>query len=136
MISFDEAKTIMKRLAQDDSSEGESFLVTIMNNGYKEVLADLRRTVTEKTATANLVASQRDYQMPPDLVRITNVVLIDSTTRYPIMEEPSKRWWTLKTQNEVTGLPRQYHYRPNIGVGGGVMELEPKPSSSDYDIGS
>ncbi len=131
MISWDDSLTISQTLAQDNSATAVSFLNMMMNVGYKEVLTALGRQVVEQQATSTLVVTQRNYQVPPDCNRPKTLVLISGTNRYEITEEPSDRAWELRRQNSANGRPIKYHFRPRFGVGGGILELDPIPSTAN-----
>lgn len=132
MIIWDDALTISQRLGQTADSEAITFLNMMMNVGYKDVLQTLGRQVTEQQARTTLVAEQRNYQVPPDCLFPKTVVLIDGNTQYPLTEEPSDEYWTLFTQNNSVGRPERFHFRPRFGIGGGIIQLDPIPSSDEY----
>lgn len=134
MISWDNALTISQKLAQDSSADAQTFLNMMMNIGYKEVLVELGRQVTELQATTDCVASQRNYQAPPDCNWVKTMVLIDGNTRTPILPIDSDLQWEVLRSNPQTGKPTNFHFRPRFGIGGGIIELNPIPSSSNYDI--
>lgn len=136
MLVWDDARTYMRREAQIGTSdtEGVTFLNMMANQGYKIVLAVLGRQLTEKVKTATSVASQRGYQMPPDCAWVKNVSVLVGTTKYPIQEVQSEQAWDAYTQNDYTGIPQRFFYRPRFGIGGGVLELDPIPGASTYTI--
>lgn len=134
MITWDNAQTISQRLAQDTSSAGVTFLNLMMNIGYKDILNVFGRQQTEIEAHTDLDAGQRAYQVPIDCAWPKTVTLLDGTTRYNVTEEPSDRMWDYLTQNQIQGRSEKFHFKPRFGIGGGVIELEPIPSSSDYNL--
>lgn len=130
MLIWDDAKTTSQRLAQDTSTDGVAFLDLMMNVGYKDVLETLGRQVTEKQMRTTLVVDQRNYQVPPDTIRPTQLKIIDGTTIEPVYEEPSETKWSYITSGNTGGKPCRWHYRPRFGVGGGLLQLDPIPSSA------
>ncbi|UOF78694.1 hypothetical protein [Caudoviricetes sp.] len=130
ILIWDDARTTSQRLAQDTSTDGVAFLDLMMNVGYKEVLEVFGTQLTEKQMRTTLVVSQRNYQVPPDLIRPTQLKLIDGTTITPIIEEPSEQRWSLRTSGNIKGKSSMWHYRPRFGVGGGLLQLDPIPSST------
>lgn len=134
MISWDDAQTISQKLAQDSSASAITFLNMMMNVGYKDILVKLARQVTEQQATASTVVAQRNYQVPPDCNIIKTIVLIDGSTRTNVMEEPSDRYWEARRYSDIQGKPTRFHFRPRFGVGGGIIQLDPIPSSADYQL--
>ena len=75
MTNWDDALQNCKDLANDTSSASLTFFKRFLNAGYKLMLADLNRPVTERTATAVTVASQQSYQLPPDFLFIKTITL-------------------------------------------------------------
>ncbi len=134
MIIWDKARTTMQRLAQDTSSDGLEFLESMANVGYKQILADFGRQQTEIESTINLVGEQRGIQMPADCLWPKTVILLQGSTRTPLTEEASDKKWGWLTYNSLQGQPSQFHYRPRFGIGGGILELNPIPSGTQYAI--
>src|ERR1035437_8653377 len=66
-----------------------------------------RRYWTRKQITANLVASQKDYQMPADFVRPTEVTITANGIVYPLVEVQSEHKW-----NELNIIPTVTIYIP------------------------
>ena len=126
----------MRREAQigTGDTEGVTFLNLMANQGYKMLLGVLGRQLTEKVKTATTVASQRGYQMPPDCAWVKNVSVLVGTTKYPLQEVQSEQAWDYYTQNDYTGIPQRFFYRPRFGIGGGVLELDPIPGASTYTV--
>lgn len=131
MIIWDNARAISQKLAQDSSTSAIEFLDMMMNVGYKEVLVALERQVFELVATLTLTANQRSIQVPPDLNIPKTLVLIDGTTYQPLIEISSDKMWAYIRSGSHIGRPVHFHYKPRFGVGGGIIELDPVPSS-DY----
>lgn len=136
MLIWDDARSYMRREAQIGTSDtdGVTFLNMMANQGYKILLAILGRQLTEKVKTASTVASQRGYQMPPDCAWVKNVAILVGTTKYPLQEVQSEQIWDRYTQNDYTGIPQRFFYRPRFGIGGGILELDPIPGASTYTI--
>jgi len=136
MLIWDDARTFMRREAQIGTSDtdGVSFLNLTANQGYKQLLATLGRQLTEKVKTATTVASQRGYQMPADCAWVKNVSVLVGTTKYPLQEVQSEQHWDYYTQNDYSGIPQRFFYRPRFGIGGGILELDPMPGASTYTI--
>lgn len=130
MISWDKAQQTAQKLCQDSSADALDFLQVMMNVGYKEVLASLNRQVTELQATATLVIDQRNYQMPPDCLVPKTLVLVNDTQRKPLLDTPSDEQWELRVMRQRTGEPEAFHYRPRLGIGGGIIELDPIPQQA------
>lgn len=132
MLIFDDTQIILRKFCQDSSTAGIDFQNLLMNHGYKEVLTTLNRQVTERTLQTTVTPDERGYQVPPDCVWPKDVTLIDGTTRDALTEEPSDRKWNEIKSHQQSGRPSMFHYSPRFGIGGGVLEFDPIPSSDDY----
>lgn len=132
MLPWDNALTYMQRMAQDTSLGALDFLKMTYNIGYQKILAEFGRQVTEKTFIATLNSGQRSNLVPPDLLFPKTLELLDGSTVQPVTEVASDRTWGYMKSGNIKGRPTNYHYRPRFGLGGGVLELYPIPSSSSY----
>lgn len=135
MIIWDDAKTTMQRLAGDTNSTYSSFLELMANTGYKEILAELGRPVTEKTKTTTTVASQQGYQMPPDFNWLKSIKVTVGSTKYtPDEEESQENWDYLNSRTRSGDIPEAYFVRPRFGFQGAEVQLYPIPSTSGNTI--
>jgi len=135
MLTWDQAITTCQNISSDSSDASLTFFKTLMNVGYKYVLAELSRSVTEKTKTAVTVASQQYYQMPPDFLWIKNITLTVGSTVYPIVEIVDQEEWDyLNTTTQTSDLPSFFFVRPYFGVGGAEVGIYPIPSSAGNTI--
>lgn len=130
MLIWDDSRTTLRKFCQDNSPAGVEFQDLMANVGYKKVLTELGRQVTENTRVTTLEASTREYQVAPDCVWPKTIWVVDGTTKYELTEEASDRKWAMKTSTQFSGIPREFHYYPRFGIGGGVLELNPIPSSA------
>lgn len=133
-MPFDDAISYMQRMAQDSSSATLTFLKMMYNIGYKIILTEFGRQVTESDSTIDLVATQRSYQVAADCMMPKSVEVIDGTTIDPLIEVDNEQMWAAMRSGAQQGKPTHFFYRPRFGVGAGVIELNPIPSSSDYDM--
>lgn len=134
MLIWDDARIVTRKFCQDNSVAGVEFQDLMMNVGYKKILVELGRQVTEVKARLTDLAGDREAQVPPDCMWPKSMELIDGTTRTPITEEPSDVIWTSMISSNQQGKPYKFHYRPRFGVGGGILEFEPIPSSDAYIV--
>lgn len=135
MIIWDDSQTIMQKLVVDNEANSLTYLKLMANAGYKEVLADLGRPVTEKTKTAVTVADQQGYQMPADFNWLKSIKVTVGTTRYtPTEEEAQEQWDYLNDQVRSGDIPEAYFVRPRFGFGGTEVQLYPIPSSAGNTI--
>ena len=125
----------MTKLSSDSSTDSQTFLKLMANIGYKEILAELGRPVTEKTKTTTTVASQQGYQMPADFNWLKSIKVTVGTTKYTPDEEESQEHWDYLTAQTRTGdVPEAYFVRPRFGFGGTEVQLYPTPSTSGNTI--
>jgi len=135
MIIWDDALTISQKLGQDTNSANTTFMNTLMNQGYKEILAELGRPVTEKTKTTVTVAGQRGYQMPADFNWLKSIKVTVGSTNYTPDEEESQEQWDYRTFQTRNGdIPEAFFVRPRFGFGGTEVQLDPVPSSNGNTI--
>ena len=133
MITWDNAKTTTQKFCQDSSVDGRAFQELMLNAGYKEVLVALERQQTELQAYLTLEADRRDYPMPPDCLMPKSLTLVDGTNRYPLIDVSSDLEWEYRIAHQRTGRPVAFHFRPRLGLNGGVVDLDPIPSDT-YSI--
>jgi len=106
-----------------------------MNLGYKFLLAELGRTVTEKTKTASTVASQQFYQMPPDFLWLKDLTVTVGSTTYPTTEIVDQEEWDYLNQTSQTSdIPTFIFVRPYWGVSGAEVGIFPIPASAGNTI--
>lgn len=135
MVPWDDAQQICKDLASDSSSSSLTFFKRMMNVGYKLILADLGRPVTEKKQSGVTVASQQAYQMPPDFLFIKSVTITVGSHVYTVQEEESQEYWDYLNQTPQTSdIPTAYFVRPRFGHSGAEILFFPTPASADNTI--
>lgn len=141
MLTWDDAQTMMKDLAGDSSANALTILKRGANVGYKKILHQLGRDVTELTQTAltrapssPLVKSNRVYQCPPDYHIMKALTITIGSTKWPIYEEPSDVKWQERTTILQTGRPVRYFIRRRFGYSGAVIELDPIPDAAEYTL--
>lgn len=106
----------------------------MMNIGYKLVLADLGRPVTEKTSsTITTVADQQFYTLPIDCLFVKSIILTIGTVKYTLTEEESQEGWDYLNQYQLkSSIPEKYFLRLNHGVGKSEFGGYPIPSTAGY----
>ena len=132
MITWDNAIDIMQRGAKAADADSTSYLVQMANVGYKYILGDFGRPVTEKTRTATTVAAQQYYQFPMDVIFPKTITITIGGTIYSMTSEPSQDVWNQRnSQPAITSnIPQCYFIRHGFGVTGTEVGLWPIPSSS------
>lgn len=136
MITFDQAITNCQDTAIDYSASSLTFFKRKLNEGYKQVLANLSRQKTERTQTGLTVANQQYYQLPRDYLFLKSVTVTSGTTVYPITEVESQEQWNyLNVTSTITNnVPQFYFIRQRTGIGMAEVGLWPTPSSSGNTI--
>jgi hypothetical protein len=135
MLIWDDAITICQDESQDSSATSLVTFKRYMNLGYKKILAQLGRPVTENTKTALTVASQAAYQVPPDFLFIKSITVTVGSTVYPLIEEESQENWDLLNMTvQTASIPEKFFVRPRFGYGGAEIALYPVPSTAGYTI--
>lgn len=141
MLTWDDGQSLMQDLAGDTSPGALTILKRGANIGYKKVLHQLGRDVTELTQTATtrapsatLVRSDRVYQLPPDYHMMKAMTITIGSTKYPLYEEPSDVKWQERTTILQTGQPYKYFIRRRFGYSGATFELDPIPAAAGYTL--
>ena len=94
-------------------------------------MAELGRTVTEKTKTAQTVTQQQYYQGPPNFLWLKAMTMKVGSTTYPITEiVDQEEWDLLNMTTQYSDTPTYCFIRPNWGVGGVELGIFPIPSST------
>ena len=132
MVIWDDAQQNCKDLASDTTSASLTFFKRLMNTGYKLLLADLGRPQTERIQTANSVASQQFYQMPPDFLYPKSITFTVSSIAYPVQEEPSQEIWDYVNarSSQTASIPELYFVRQGFGFSGNEIGFYPIPASA------
>lgn len=127
-MTWDNAIQACKDLGVDATAASVTFYKTWMNVGYKTLLAEFGRTITEKTQTTSTVASQRAYQVPPDFFMVKAVNITIGSTVHVLQPIESQEQWDQITQNTQTGQPAHFFVRSRWGVSGAEILLDPVPA--------
>lgn len=131
MLTYPDCQTTCQSLSGDDSATSLTFFNLMLNAGYKYILAELGRAVTEKTKTAQTVAEQQYYQTPPDFLWLKDITMTVGSTTYPITEIVDQEEWNLLNMSaQYSDIPTFCFVRPSWGVGGLEIGLYPIPSST------
>jgi hypothetical protein len=136
MLIFDDCQTTFQDLASDSTTDSLTFGTRMMNFGYKYILAQLGRPVTEKTVTTLTVASQQYYQLPSDYLFLKSVTVNVGGTPYPVLEEESQDNWNIinATTTQTADIPTRFFIRLSLGVGASELGFYPAPSSPNNII--
>ena len=138
MITWDDSQTTCQNLASDSSATALVIFKQMMNIGYKLILSELGRSVTERTTgdTELLTeASVQNYFLPVDCLYPKSIVIESDSQKKPVTEcEDQEKWDLLNTNVTTASFPEKYFVKPNWGVGGTQVLFYPTPSTADYII--
>lgn len=138
MITWDDAQTICQNLGSDSTATTLVIFKQMLNVGYKLVLSELNRSVTERTTVPDELvteASVQEYFLPIDCLFPKAVRVVVGGIYYSVTECEDQESWDLLNQNPQTSdIPEKYFIKPNWGVGGSKILFFPTPSSADNDI--
>lgn len=105
MITFEESYTKVQKIAGDESDAALIQFKDDINQGAHKINAAMNRYFTRKSKTADLVADQQYYQLPPDAIKPMGVVAtVDSSSeKYPLKQIRSETEWRAINSNTQTG---------------------------------
>jgi hypothetical protein len=111
-----------------DNGVTQANIATDVKVGLQLFRNQARRYWTRKSAVANLVSVQQDYQTAPDFVRATEVTITSNGIVYPLVEVPSEHIW-----NELNIIPAITIYIPTkfFVKGPDVISIWPAPSTAN-----
>lgn len=103
----------------------------MMNEGYILILADLGRSITEKTQKFPTVASQQYYQFPAYYQRLKSAKIKTGGRTYPIdITENEEYWDQINVDSETSNIPVLCKMRQGFGIAGAEIGFFPKPSNT------
>lgn len=135
MINWSDSQTLAQTLATDSNSTTLTFLKMMMNFGYKYILSELNRSVTEKTRVGQTVANQQYYQGPQDLLFPVSIKVTVGTSVYPVeIIESQERWDKLNIWPQSSAIPQFAFISQRFGIAGTTIGIWPTPSTADQTI--
>ena len=111
----------------NDNGVTEANIKQDIMQGQSLIKNAARRYWTRKQITGTLVDSQKDYQLPADFVRATEVTITSNGIVYPLVEVQSEHKW-----NELNIIPTVTIYIPTryFVKGNNVISIWPAPSTN------
>jgi len=114
---------------QDDDATSLVTIKRAINQGSKKFQNLLNREWRVTSKTFSLVASQKAYQLPEDLVKLKSIVVTVANVNYPLTEIADEdRWNDLNLQSFESTIPEFYFVK-----GEDEIEIYPTPSASVSD---
>jgi hypothetical protein len=135
VLNFDQSILQVQNIAKDSTVGSLDFIKTNLNLGYKYIIAELGRSVTNKTKITPTVALQQFYQCPKDFIFPRTVTITIGSIKYPVdCEESQDNWDLLNSFPQVSNIPRKYFIRRSFGVNTIEIGLWPIPYASGNNI--
>jgi hypothetical protein len=129
MITFNQLATRAYDLCGKPNDNGitTANITMDINQGLKLFKDAARRYWTRGQASASLVSSQQDYQMPVNFVRATQVTITANGIVYPLEEVQSEKKW-----NQLNIIPQVTIYIPTrfFIKGYNVISIWPAPTTA------
>lgn len=118
MLTFTDMTTMYSQLTQDYSTAGLVIGKRDINEGCAMFLNRLGRKFNKEYLTANLVANQQYYQFPSEVLRISEIRVLNGTNYYTPILVTSEAEWNQRNIISVTGnYPTHYYIRGFNEVG-------------------
>lgn len=126
MLTFTDQQTLYQQLTQDYSTPGLVIAKHDINEGCAMFLNRLGRKFNKEYLTASLVANQQYYQFPSEILRISEIRVLNGTNYYTPTLVTSESEWNQRNMIVVKGnYPTYYYIRGFNEVG-----LFPVPSAA------
>jgi hypothetical protein len=127
-MTFYDIYTEIQSLTGDSSVASTTIHKRRTNETYRELL---RKFNKRKTGTATTIASIQEYELPPDLNKITSAKLTVSDIDYPLTEVVNEDSWNIlnaQGTDFTSDIQTHYYIRDN------KILLYPTPASDGYTI--
>jgi hypothetical protein len=126
MLTFQDQYEICQEESGDYSASRLTKFKRDINQGGKVFLNRFSRKYNHGNSTLNLVANQQYYQYSADMLRITEIRVLNGTTyATPDMVTSELEWNQLNSSTSTSTVPTHYFIRGNNEVG-----LYPTPSAN------
>ena len=135
MLTYDDSILQVQNISKDFTADNLQFIKDNLNLGYHYILAELGRSVSEKTKTTATVTSQQYYQCPRDFVFPKSLTVTIGTLKYPVeWEESQQNWDLLNSYPQTTNIPQRAFLRKTFGINTNEIGLWPTPAASGNTI--
>lgn len=126
MLTFEDQYQLYQQITQDFSAGGLVIAKRDINEGCAMFLNRLGRKFNKEYLTASLVANQQYYQFPSEILRISEIRVLNGTNYYTPTFVTSESEWNQRNIIVTTGnYPTHYYIRGFNEVG-----LYPVPSAN------
>lgn len=129
-LTFGELTANAQLIVNDDTAASLAVIKRDINRGAFILSSEIKRYYTRLEKTANLVASQQDYQIPEDAIRGTVVYVQSGGIWYPVREVNDEFTWARinATSTATASIPQMFFIK-----GRDVLSLWPAPSGNLTD---
>lgn len=126
MLTFQDQYTMFQQITQDYSAAGLVIAKRDINEGGAMFLNRLGRKFNKEYLTASTVAGQQYYQFPSEILRISEIRVLNGSYYYqPRLVTDELEWNNLNSIVVSGNVPMYYYVRGFNEVG-----LYPKPSAA------
>ena len=126
MLTFQDQYTMFQQITQDYSAAGLVIAKRDINEGGAMFLNRLGRKFNKEYLTASTVANQQYYQFPSEILRISEIRVLNGSYYYqPRLVTDELEWNNLNSIVVSGNVPMYYYIRGFAEVG-----LYPKPSTA------
>lgn len=126
MLTFTDQYTMYQQLTQDYSAAGLAIAKRDINEGGAVFLNGLGRKFNKEYLTTSLVKDRQYYQFPSEILRISDIRVLNGTNYYtPNLVTSEEVWNRLNTITSSGSYPTHYFVRGFNEVG-----LFPTPSAN------
>lgn len=151
MLTFQDQYTMAQNITGDTAAATLTLFKRDINEGGAMFLNRLGRKFNKEYKTASIVSAQQYYQMPADVLRISEVRVLQGTTYYtPQLVTSEEEWNDLNFITLSGSFPTHYYIRgfnevglypvPSAAVDDGLsVSYEPQHvelTTADYSTGS
>ena len=118
MLTFTDQTNLYQQITQDYSSAGLVIAKRDINEGGAMFLNRLGRKFNKEYQTTNIVANQQYYQLPSEVIRISEIRVLQGTNYYTPELVTSEHEWNQMNIISTTGsYPTHYYIRGFNEVG-------------------
>lgn len=131
MIIWDDLQSHVQNFCGDTNATTLTFLKAMMNEGYIFILADLGRSVTDKTQKFPTEADQQYYQFPVYYQRLKSAKIKTGGRSYPIEVTENEEYWDKRNiDTSTSSIPTLCKMRQGFGVAGAEIGFSPIPANT------
>lgn len=109
-LTFQDQYTRIQDATGDDSSDTLTILKEQINDYTSDILYNFSRFIFEKTKDLTSVADQQGYNLPIDLIRVTEVTYENSDRTYYLEEVADRKQWRVLNEIDTSSSTPSHFY--------------------------